>query len=75
MRLQVKKEDAEQAKGVLREGGYVPEGEDFKVVDSLFNRLFNKYFGNNKNNQRLIIFFSFMIFGICMLAYLILKIY
>ena len=43
VRLQVKKEDAEQAKGVLREGGYVPEGEDFKVVDSLFNRLFNKY--------------------------------
>ncbi len=48
VKLQVKQEDAELAKEVLREGGYIPEGEDKKVVDSPFNRFFNKLFVNGR---------------------------
>lgn len=48
VKLQVNQEDVEQAKEVLREGGYIPEGEDKRVVDSVFNRLFEKFYINGK---------------------------
>lgn len=69
VRLQVKQEDVEQAKAVLREGGYIPEGEDKKVVDSVFNRLFEKYFNKKQKIKMLLFLFGFLILSICVASY------